>query len=115
MRRMPGWIKRNDRQPTYLSASVRLHGGRKIPVVITDLSSDGCKVSCRQTLPVAEMVELSVKGGAMFRANVRWWIPGKAGLLFVEASADCSSDLGILERAARAREELRIRDEVRSG
>lgn len=115
MRRMPGWVKRSDRQPTYLSASLRLGDGRKIPVIITDLSSDGCKVSCRQTLPVADMVELSVKGGAKFRANVRWWTPGKAGLLFIEASEIRPCDRTISENDAREKEAFRAQDELRSG
>lgn len=114
MRRMPGWVKRSDRQPTYLSASVRVSDGRKIPVVIIDLSSNGCKVSCRQILPVADTVELSVKGGAKFRANVRWWTPGKAGLLFIDASVDRLSDRSISERDVRAKEAFRVEDELRS-
>ena len=88
MRRFPGWVKRADRNAAYVSASVRLRDGRKIAVVITDISSDGCKLNCRRTLPIGELVELAIPGGASFQASVRWWVPGNAGLNFVGLSED---------------------------
>lgn len=87
MPRTPGWIKRADRQAIYVSASVRLSDGRKISVVLTDASSDGCKVSCRQVLPIGEIVELAVPGRATIHASVRWWTPGNAGLQFIAVRA----------------------------
>lgn len=88
MRRFPGWVKRADRNAAYISASVRLADGRKIAAVITDISSDGCKVSCRRMLPIGEVVELAIAGRASFNASVRWWVPGNAGLRFVGVADD---------------------------
>lgn len=88
MKRFPGWIKRTDRDAAYVSASIRLRDGRKIAVVITDISSDGCKVSCRRILPIGEVVELAISGRASFQASVRWWVPGNAALHLLGVSGD---------------------------
>lgn len=88
MRRMPGWIKRGERQATYVTASVRFADGKTTPVIITDISSDGCKVSCRRMLRIGEVVDLNVPGRMTFKAGVRWWTPGRAGLLFIGVSGD---------------------------
>jgi hypothetical protein len=81
MRRMPGWISRADRMPVYLCGSLSLHDGQTLPVTITDLSPDGCKVCA--ALTIGEVVQLDVPGRDTVRANVRWSILGKSGLLFI--------------------------------
>ncbi|MGN6848027.1 MAG: PilZ domain-containing protein [Sphingomicrobium sp.] len=69
--------------PVHLNASLHLSGGRKVPAVISDLSSDGCKISIRQMLEVGEIVELIVPGRDSFRARIRWATVKCAGLLFI--------------------------------
>jgi len=69
--------------PAYLSASVRFGDGKRVAATITDLSSDGCKISSRQMLPVGELVELMVPGRESFQASVRWSTVDKAGLKFI--------------------------------
>jgi hypothetical protein len=78
-------------------------------VIITDISSDGCKLSCRKTLPIGEFIELSVPGCAIFKAQVRWWRSGEAGLFFTGLSLDprpnvcgAANDLKVSLNSARA-------------
>lgn len=82
-RRRPGWIARRDRQAVAIAGSVMLPGGRLVPVTIRDLSRDGCRVECEETLPIAASVVVDL-GGSTSNANVRWALGGEAGLQLVD-------------------------------
>ena len=77
--RLPGWIDRDDREPTSRQAAVILSDGARVPVTITNASDQGCEVECADTLPIGAAVQLEV-GGAQLAGKVRWCIDGKAGL-----------------------------------
>lgn len=77
--RVPGWIDRDHREPAAFPATVALPDGRSVPVTITNVSRDGCEVSCNETLPIGAIVELRV-GGEPIPADVRWELDGRAGL-----------------------------------
>jgi hypothetical protein len=87
---MPGWVKRADREATFVTASIRFGTDKKVAVTITDISRDGCKLMCRETLPIGEVVELTV-GRTKLNASVRWWTPGAAGLLFSARAPEFAS------------------------
>lgn len=81
--RLPGWIDRDDREPVSFTGAVVLPDGTAIPVIVTDVSSAGCRVQCDATLPIAKTVRLEV-GGRSVDADVRWALPGMAGLRLKE-------------------------------
>jgi hypothetical protein len=82
-RRTVGWVKRADRTPVHLTGLLHLSDGRKIGVVVTDLSAQGCKVSAHYLLPIGAIVQLLVPGRDMMPASIRWSMLGKAGLFFL--------------------------------
>lgn len=83
MRRTAGWIKRADRPPVHLPGLLHLADGRKVGVVVTDMSAEGCKVSAHYPLPIGAIVQLAVPGRDMMPASIRWSMLGKAGLFFL--------------------------------
>jgi hypothetical protein len=82
-RRMPGWIGRRDRDPVAIAGAVVLPDGRSVPVTVLDLSPEGCRVQCEETLPIAANVIIEL-GGTSTSAHVRWALGGEAGLQLVE-------------------------------
>ena len=81
--RMPGWIKRDERDPVSIDATVHLSSGRKIAVTIVDGSAGGCKIRCLRALPIGEIVQLEIPAAQLQPASVRWVVGGMAGLRFV--------------------------------
>jgi hypothetical protein len=77
--RLPGWVEREEREAVSFSASVVLSDGRSVPVTIRDVSAGGCCVECDEALPIAQTVWLDL-GDDSIEAEVRWALPGAAGL-----------------------------------
>ena len=67
----------------HLSGLLHLSDGRKVGVVVTDMSTHGCKVSAHHLLPIGAIVQLLVPGREMVSASIRWSMLGKAGLFFL--------------------------------
>lgn len=82
-RRMPGWIGRRDREAVAIAGCVVLPDGRALPVTVRDLTPEGCKVECDETLPIAANVVVDL-GGSTAQAHVRWAIGREAGLQLVD-------------------------------
>lgn len=82
MRRQLGWIDRDDRDPVNLSGRVVLGSGRSVAVTVVNMSPDGCKVECAETLPIAATVRLEL-GAVIGNAQIRWAIGGAAGLRLI--------------------------------
>lgn len=87
MRRI-GWVKRADRAPVRLNGSIHLSNGRRVPVTVTDVSAEGCKVASNHMLPIGEIVQLAIQGRDMVPVSIRWTILGKAGLRFISRSGN---------------------------
>ena len=87
MRRV-GWVKRADRTLVRLRGSIHLPNGLRLPVTVTDVSEEGCKVASNQMLPIGEIVQLAIQGRDMIPVSIRWTICGKAGLRFISRSGD---------------------------
>ena len=81
--RMPGWIKRDERDPVSVGATVHLSSGRGIAVTIVDVSAGGCKLRGFHALPIGEIVQLEIPAAQPQAASVRWVVGGLAGLRFV--------------------------------
>jgi hypothetical protein len=76
------WVDRPDRDPVCVEASLAL-AGRQLPVVITNVSDDGCQIACEETLPIGATVSLRIELVSV-QATVRWSFADKAGLRFLK-------------------------------
>lgn len=77
--RVPGWVEREEREPISLGANLVLPNGRSVPVMIRDVSANGCCVESDEVLPVSQTVLLDLGSGSV-EAEVRWALAGAAGL-----------------------------------
>lgn len=83
MRRMPGCIDRPYREPVSFSGSIVLPNARELDVMITNVSDQGCQVTCEERLPIGKLVRLQLEGHDGVDAMVRWALTGAAGLQFL--------------------------------
>lgn len=83
MRRTAGWVERADRASVHMTGLLHLSDGRKVGVVVTDMSAAGCKISAHHLLPIGAIVQLAVSGREIMPVSIRWSMLGKAGLLFL--------------------------------
>ncbi len=83
MRRMPGWIARDDRTSVSLSGMALLPDGRGIAVHVTDISEHGCQVTSEETLRIGDAIKLTTDRFGEVPATVRWSLFGTAGLRFL--------------------------------
>ena len=74
---------RSDSEPVLLYGSLRLGTGQRLPVTITELLSDGCRVDVPELLPVGAIVRLDIPGRIPAQASVQWSTHDRAGLHFV--------------------------------
>lgn len=84
--RVPGWVEREEREPVSFGGSVVLPDGRSFPVKIRDVSANGCCVECDEALPIAQIVRLDLEDDSI-EAEVRWALPGAAGLQLTNRNA----------------------------
>lgn len=88
--RRPGWPERRDRRQVYVTAVAYLPDGTPIAVRLTDISYEGCQVETDAMLPIGEKLKLALPRLGDISAQVRWALPGKAGMRFLleESLAD---------------------------
>ena len=82
MDRMPGWTDRDEREAASFAGALLLSTGERIPVMITDISNDGCQVESDERIPIGDIVTLELPGEMSTEASVRWAVSGRAGLQF---------------------------------
>ena len=58
--------------------------GNSIPVVVIDISREGCRLETDETLKIGEKVELQVPKYGNFPAQIRWALGKEAGAVFLE-------------------------------
>ena len=80
--REPGWTPRNDRRPVDLAAFVHRGGGDRLPVIVKDLTEQGCRLSAEETLRIGERIKIEIPRLGFLDAQVRWALDGEAGALF---------------------------------
>ena len=82
MTREPGWTPRNDRRQVDLAAFV--HRGEKppMPVIVTDLTEQGCRIAGGDTLRIGEQIRLEIPRLGYLSAQIRWAMDGQAGARF---------------------------------
>lgn len=82
--REPGQIKRAPRVDTRFNAALIDSDGNSIPVVVIDISREGCRLETEDTLKIGEKVELQVPKYGNFPAQIRWALGKEAGAVFLE-------------------------------
>lgn len=87
-RRPEGWKKRNDRQQVDLQATVARLDGSSLGAKVSNISFEGCQLECDVVLQIGELVKLALPGLGEIGAQVRWALPGKAGVCFLLDEAE---------------------------
>lgn len=82
--REPGFVKRAPRVDTNFKASLTDSDGHKVPVVVLDISREGCRLETDGSLKIGEKIELEVPKYGTFPAQVRWALGNEAGAVFLE-------------------------------
>lgn len=80
--REPGWTPRNDRHRVDLAARVHREGCPALPVTVTDLTEQGCRISSQETLQIGELIQLEIPHLGYLSAQIRWALHGEAGARF---------------------------------
>jgi hypothetical protein len=83
MQRMHGWIGRKDRLPVGIDAVVHRADGSTVPVKVTDLTDQGCRIETGEMFAIAERFHIAVPRLGLVEAQVRWAIDGSAGTRFL--------------------------------
>lgn len=81
--RQPGEIKRGPRVSTDLKAILLRPDGMEIPVIITDISKDGFKLSSEIQLMIGERVDLCMPKTGDVPVQIRWALGAEAGGVFL--------------------------------
>jgi hypothetical protein len=82
--REPGHIKRAARVDTRIDTFLTDSDGNRIPVVVIDISRDGCRMETSAMLRISEKVQLEVPKYGTFAAQIRWALGNEAGAVFLE-------------------------------
>lgn len=82
--RDPTHIKRAPRVATDLAATVVDGGGTEFAAIVTDISKQGFRLTCGETLQIGEFVHLRVPRYGDFPAQIRWALGNEAGGVFME-------------------------------
>jgi hypothetical protein len=82
--REPGYIKRPARIETHFPATLVDADGSRIPVTVTDISRQGCKLESEAPLKIGAKVQLELPKHGVFPAQIRWALGNSAGAIFLE-------------------------------
>ena len=53
-----------------------------MPVLVTDLTEQGCRISTEETLLIGEQIRLEIPRLGYLNAQIRWAFDGEAGARF---------------------------------
>jgi hypothetical protein len=84
MQRDIGWVSRKEPRELKLRGSLCLREGHSIPMNVANASRAGCEVHLTETLSIAETAILECAPHGVASAKVRWELPGRAALRFIE-------------------------------
>jgi len=84
MSRIPGHVARTPRVSVAHDATLVMSDGSEHPVMITDVSSGGFKLSTDVTIPIGEHIFLRVERYGDFPAQIRWALGTEAGGVFLK-------------------------------
>ena len=82
--REPGDIYRAPRVATTYEAELTDADGGTIPVIVTDISREGCRLETDGSLEVGEKVTIKVDRYGSYAAQIRWITGRQAGAMFLD-------------------------------
>lgn len=82
--REPGHVKRAPRVDTKFKAKLIDSDGNVMPVIVMDISREGCRLEADGVLKIGEKVQLEVPKYGNFPAQIRWALGNEAGAVFLE-------------------------------
>ena len=77
------WIDRGLRRSARLTGTARWPNGLACPVVVTDMSYEGCRISANRPFAKGETLTLTVPDLGSVRVQIRWIRAGIAGARFL--------------------------------
>lgn len=77
------WISREERRTVQVQGTAHLANGVSFAVRLANISYRGCQVEADHILPIGDRVRLELPRLGDVPAEVRWALPGKAGLRFL--------------------------------
>ncbi len=80
MRRLPGWVPREDRDAVIIDGLAVVDKGNTIDVVVTNLTESGCQLQLGDNLVIGSIVSLSAGPRHNWPGQIRWCVSGEAGL-----------------------------------
>ncbi len=80
------WTKRESRSPAWVQTFVISTNGREIPVVLTNLSTKGCRIWSTKPLTAGERVWVKVPRLGRLGVHIVWVTGGDAGAEFVSGT-----------------------------
>lgn len=80
------WTKRESRSPTWVESFVLGSNGREVPVVVTNISTRGCRIRSSEPLTAGEQISLQVPRLGRVSARILWTEGSDAGAEFVAAT-----------------------------
>jgi hypothetical protein len=86
MQRMHGWIGRKDRHEVEIDAVVHRTDGSKSSVKLSNFSDEGCRIDAERDFRIGERVEIAIPRMGQIKSQVRWALPGSAGVKFLAES-----------------------------
>jgi hypothetical protein len=85
---MHGWVGRKDRQAVAVDAVVHDEDGVEIPVRLTDISDEGCRIEAERDFRIGQQVQIAIPEVGRVAAQIRWALMGSAGAKFVDEAAE---------------------------
>lgn len=73
------WIERESRSPRWVEAILLSNDGKELPVIITNISYNGCRIRAGAKLPVGQKVDIEVPRLGRISMEIRWAERGDAG------------------------------------
>jgi hypothetical protein len=86
MQRVHEWVGRKDRLAVEIEAVAHRTDGSSTPVKLTDCSDEGCRVEMVGDFEIGEHVQIAIPRMGHIKAQVRWALPGSAGMRFITES-----------------------------
>lgn len=81
---MHGWVGRKDRQAVAVDAAVHTDEGSEIPVKLTDISEEGCRIEAERDFRIGELIQIAIPDVGRVKAQIRWALMGSAGAKFID-------------------------------
>ena len=83
MMRERGSIQRAPRVATTYRGALTDADGGTIPVIVTDISREGCRLETDGSLEIGEKVNIKVDRYGCYAAQIRWIAGRQAGAMFL--------------------------------